>query len=343
MGTVFGKKLLAVCVSVFVAIGTLAAASSAYGDDSKLTPESPIVSIDSGNVHEIMANRCSTAHFYLGSSIPGSRVASGASVDFVFQIRQGSAWVDLSTVRVGSAKDGSAYTSLVGSSGCGISGFESSITLNVGSYRFKGAYSGNPYWNPAETSWYEFTIAQPSGNTPGLPVVKATPIASVDVASGTAKGKKLTAALAAPTAKLTLKSVGGIYPTGEATFTLQTKSGSKWKATSSKAIKLNSGKASYKLAKAVNAATYRVQISYDGDSKFKAVTTAWTAVKIVKANATAKKAVKVYKKASTKGKKLTTLEKGQKFVITGKSGKFFKGTAKGKTGYVVQSSLKVKK
>jgi hypothetical protein len=60
-----------------------------------------------------------------------------------------------------------------------------------------------------------------------------------------------------------------------------------------------------------------------------------------------KKSVKVYAKASQKAKKRTTFKKGKKLTIVGKSGKFYKITFKlknkAKTGYVLQSSVKVKK
>jgi hypothetical protein len=79
-----------------------------------------------------------------------------------------------------------------------------------------------------------------------------------------------------------------------------------------KTIALVNGKALYKLSKATDAATYRVQVSYPGNSNFNAVTTAWQTFKIAKASGVAKKSLKVYSKASTKSKKLTTLKKGKK-------------------------------
>jgi hypothetical protein len=62
---------------------------------------------------------------------------------------------------------------------------------------------------------------------------------------------------------------------------------------------------------------------------------------------TAKKTVNVYTKASSKAKILKKLKKGSKVTITGKSGSFYKVTLKikGKTkvGYVLKTSIKVKK
>jgi hypothetical protein len=225
----------------------------------------------------------------------------------------------------------------------------------AGRYRVSAYYLGDETYL-SEERIVKFTIleatvdpAPPSAPPAAAPTppTKSTPATSLGVASGSTKANKLTAALTEPTASFTLAPVGGIYPTGSAKFVLQKRSGSKWKALSQKAVTLSSGKASYKLAKATEAATYRLQVSYSGDSKYNAVTTAWTTVKIAKGNGTAKKSVKVYAKASTKAKKLTSFKKGKKVVITGKSGKFYKVSLKikGKTkvGYVAKASIKVKK
>jgi hypothetical protein len=259
------------------------------------------------------------------------------------------------------------------------------IVLGVGSYRIKAIYSGDENWSPAESGWYEFSVI-PDPNAPSVtppppldpppvvnppdippsdssptpvappaatppvadpaPITKATPTADSTVAAGSTKASKLTAALAVPTVDFALNPVGGIYPTGNVTFTLQKKSGSKWKALGKKAVNLSKGKAKCKLTKATDAATYRVQANYAGDSNYNAITTKWTTIKIKKASGTTKKAIKVYSKAG-KGKKLTTLKKGKKVIITGKSGKYFKVSLKvkekTKTGYIAQKSVKVKK
>jgi hypothetical protein len=68
---------------------------------------------------------------------------------------------------------------------------------------------------------------------------------------------------------------------------------------------------------------------------------------VVKTVGTVKKSVKVYSKANKKGKKLATLKKGKTVTIVGKSGKYYKVTfklkGKTKTGFVVKTSIKVKK
>lgn len=222
---------------------------------------------------------------------------------------------------------------------------DSYLSLNVGKYRVKGDFLGDSYYDPISTDWYEFEILPDDTVKPDPQPVKTTPQPTTGVTSGNTS--KLNAALTTPTVSFALKPVNGITPTGNATFTLQKKSGSKWKAASNKTVKLSNGKASYKLTKANNAGTYRVQTKYSGDSNYSAVTTAWSTVKIAKGKGTLKKKAKVYKKASSKSKKLTTFKKKKKVTITGTSGKYFKvsykSKGKTKTGYIAKKYVKVKK
>jgi hypothetical protein len=210
----------------------------------------------------------------------------------------------------------------------------------------KGVYSGDETYLPAETSWYEFSVV-PGDSEPVLkPGTKSTPSVSITVASGKTKASNLTIALAVPTATVTLKPVKGATPTGSVTFTTQIASGGKWKTLSSNTVKLSKGAAKLKLGKVANAANYRIQATYHGDSKFKAVSSKWAAVRVAKAAGTTKRAVNVYSKASH-GKKLTVFKKARPVAIIGKSGRLykvqFKLNGKATVGYVAQTFVNVKR
>jgi hypothetical protein len=355
----WNRRLLVVALSVVVAfVLTASLSSSAYADDEKHEVEFPTVRVindRSSSISETQVDKLYSIRF----DCLGTNVAHTGTCDFVFESFQNGAWSQVSSVSTPMDYGTQATMILIGAAYKYGTITVNHIILDVGTYRVKASYSGDDYWLPVETGWYEFSVIP--APTPPLPPktpssdsipdpappAKATPVASVAVASGGVKSDKLSAALAEPTASFSLAPVGGVYPTGSADFTLQVKSGGKWKALSQKAVALTSGKASYKLAKATDAATYRLQVSYSGDSKYNALTTAWETVKIAKGNGITKKTLKVYSKASTKAKKLTTFKKGKKIVITGKNGKFyeisFKLKGKSRTGYVLKTSIKVKK
>jgi hypothetical protein len=343
------RKLLIVILSVVVALGMVAPLSSlAYAEQD---PYIKMYNTNGDLVDEIYEDQYALLVF-----------DSPNHCKFVLEEYIAGDWADLESVF-------SEQLAIVGRF-CEQSVEGVKRVLSEGTYRAKAQYNPNGehvFMPPlVDTGWYEFSIVptptsppppetpptiSPSNPTPPAAApaspAKSTPATSLGVASGSTKANKLTAALTEPTASFTLAPVSGIYPTGSAKFVLQKRSGSKWKSLSQKAVNLSSGKASYKLAKATDAATYRIQVSYSGDSKYNAVVTTWTTVKIAKGNGITKKALKVYSKASTKAKKLASFKKGKKIVITGKSGKYYKVSfkLKGKTrvGFVAKTSIKVKK
>lgn len=272
-----------------------------------------------------------------------SRTDFTGNMDLVIQQNISGSWENLLIKTISVQPSGDSFINIIYNNKWQPSDLY--ISLDVGKYRIKGDFLGDSYYDPISTNWYEFEIL-PGDPVPAPVISKSTPVAYVEVMSGNVKNGKLNAALTVPTVSFSLKSANGITPTGNASFTLQKKSGSKWKSTSQKTVTLSNGKASHKLAKANNAGTYRVQVSYSGDSKYNAVTTAWTTIKIANGKGTLKKKATVYKKASTKSKKLTTFNRKKKITITGTSGKYFKVSykSKGKTkiGYIAKKCVKVK-
>jgi hypothetical protein len=302
-----------------------------------------------------------------------STVHTGAC-EFVFERRgPDEGWAALPSVIVPISAYDTARVVVVGDE-YGTFTSEASIMLGVGSYEVTVSYDGDDHWTPAKTGSYEFAVVpslrspdptpDPVPGNPGVetpdpiesivPIVyplpdptlepdpvKLNPVSSVKVTAG---GKtKLTVTMAAPTATLVFNPVDGNVPTGKATFTLQKKSGGKWKTLSTKTVELANGKAKYKLAKATDAAAYRLIVAYSGDIKYNAAN-AQKAVGIARAKGVVKKAVKVYSAPKASKATRVTLKKGTKVTIVGKNGKFFEVSfwlkGKTKTGFVVRGGVK---